>query len=648
MTRAAARAARASIDDDARQANLASPAECFALSERARSEMRPQSAVVFACKAVGVLPDALTAAAAQGHALGLALGEAGHTSAAYEVLGRVPGVPAATSRAVYAALLGAEPEAVRLLCEAAKALPGSLSRANKVHLARHHWLYGDLETAAQLAAEAASDRGKGCESTSVDGALMQAETDAALYAEEAWPGQGGRRPACAAASGGAEVWLQRGHEKLAAVIKRDVHCVRAHALHAELYLEAALHGRILRRPAKARAAAGRMEGRDGGSCDDEIRALCRMHGLDADKLDEPAERLRVIEAHRTEVLDAGGPDATAEADELGKLHEYQMRQLGQRCTTGAAGPGALVGEALAGAGVSVPDALVQAGLAAVEAALRVESVRHAPIVLLLKGRLLLLCGQPADALVPLNACMALLEPKAAWRQQTEAAVAAVYGGAALSTSRPGKESGAASAAPIPSAQATAPTGAAGGPAAVATGPPLPLPARCAVTPARMMATAHNVDYCTAALYTGLAAAVAGVEWRHACTPLSLALAAAPTAEEAAAVAAAGGGGGGLLARHGSGSVLNPVSPHTPQVPAQRERARLRRPLLESVRIRRCPAPMRRIFTGRLASWRRVSYRRGSPRPQPPHVSLGWRLPRHCSAQSDRKRRVRVRFVSSKS
>lgn len=82
---------------------------------------------------------------------------------------------------------------------------------------------------------------------------------------------------------------------------------------------------------------------------------------------------------------------------------------------------AVVGELLAR---SCDETLV-AGLGAVESALKVDAARYSPAVLLLKGRLLSLSGKPADALVPLNACLALLEPHAAWRRSAAAAAAGV-------------------------------------------------------------------------------------------------------------------------------------------------------------------------------------------------------------------------------
>ena len=67
----------------------------------------------------------------------------------------------------------------------------------------------------------------------------------------------------------------------------------------------------------------------GSTCSeqDEIYALMRMAGVAESKLNDPATALRVIEQQRRRVVEAGGAMAADEADELARLHEWQMRAL---------------------------------------------------------------------------------------------------------------------------------------------------------------------------------------------------------------------------------------------------------------------------------------------------------------------------------
>lgn len=485
-------------------------------------------------------------------ALALALGEAGYACSAVHLLRRTRGVHAASLCAGYQAMLRATREEIAAACAAARALPGSLSRANKVHAARNHWLLGEIEKAAELAAEAANDRSSGAEGRAIEGGLLQAEIDGAMYAAEAWPEQTACSRADVPFAGGPAARLQLACQKLAALLKRDVNCVRAHALKAELCLESVLYQRLLRTVTGAVIdGSACTQGADGhdGSRDDEIRALCVVHGLSAAKTDSPAERLRVIEAHRKQVLAEGRPGAMAEADELSKLHEYQMSRLGLSVDRPPGAKPLAGGASVVGAAPAADEDLVT-GLTAIDAALRVEEARHAPAVLLLKGRLLLLAGQPAEALVPLNACLALIEPTAHWRQ---VAVAAAARAAATSDAVMGADTAAKS------------------DCAAVSPPPADAVDVVALSPSMMMGTAHAVDFETAALYAGLAAADSGVPWEHVSAALVHAMRAAPTQLEATTAAGrAHEHAGGLLARHGCRSPLCPDLPRAACVVAEGE------------------------------------------------------------------------------
>lgn len=55
-----------------------------------------------------------------------------------------------------------------------------------------------------------------------------------------------------------------------------------------------------------------------------------MSGVPESKLDDAATALRCIEQQRRRLLESSGPHAASEAEELSKLHEWQMGALGRR------------------------------------------------------------------------------------------------------------------------------------------------------------------------------------------------------------------------------------------------------------------------------------------------------------------------------
>ena len=255
-----------------------------------------------------------------------------------------------------------------------------------------------------------------------------------MYAEAAWPQCKASRPERIQDKEKPDgvdlaVWrLQRGIDAARAHGKRVPQCVGASALAAEMLLECLLYRQMLMPKSKAASspaessssgdpvAAASHDDDDDSTCSEkeEIRALMLMAGVkSAKQLDDPATALRIIEQQRRKVVEMGGPHAASEAEELAKLHEWQMGALGRsrRLTVGLSTASSSRGDAAG----SISEAA--AAIELCEGVMKtVETAASSPSFCLLRGRLLLTTGNAADAVPPLAAAVTLLAPDAAWRR----------------------------------------------------------------------------------------------------------------------------------------------------------------------------------------------------------------------------------------
>ena len=148
---------------------------------------------------------------------------------------------------------------------------------------------------------------------------------------------------------------------------------------------------------------------------------------------DPATALRVIEQQRKRVVESGGPLAATEAEELAKLHEWQMNALGRSrrlAVTAWLAAGDSHGNEAAMSEGSVALGILEATVK------HVVSAASSPDLCLLRGRLLLSTGHASDAIAPLGAAVTLLAPSAIWRSGISRILAVSSTGA---TSAPGTD-----------------------------------------------------------------------------------------------------------------------------------------------------------------------------------------------------------------
>lgn len=430
-TRKAAENARKSLDDDSRKAALAKGEDALKMADQALWEGRMQRAVIFAAKAMqGLPPDKVDARCT----IAEALLEAGQTAQAKS--GYLEASKQAGAKGSIRAVAGVTAALVQGGCTRAELEQASdewvkrtIPKASRIELAKLHLLRGSYDEAVAVATECSAAAKPG-EPVLGRALLLGAECQVGMYAEAAWGRARAERPddkKKPATSTLAEWRLSRAREELSALIKKDPNSVRGHARMAELKLEELLYTRLLKPlPEEERGGSGADDfstAADNSSQADEIRALMRMDGVAESKLGDAGEALRVLERRRKMVRELGGAGAMDEAEELGRLHEWQMRQLKGSGGNGGSNSGG-GSEAGVAAASEAAEQLLGEALESCDLALRNDAARCAPALLLLRARLLVLRRQAADALVPANAAFALLAPMAAWRKTALAASSA--------------------------------------------------------------------------------------------------------------------------------------------------------------------------------------------------------------------------------
>ena len=427
-TRAQKAAVRA-LEEDGRKAALNSAEENLKAARAAVQHRRFPSALTFALKAVD--KNGEEAYEVIGEAL-LELGLAGAAKVAFERSTRRP--RAAVGRARAMAVLHHSMAEVNAAGEAARKQCSSPEK-HRLELARLEAVAGRFdsahETALLVTLQAGLQPGAAEQN---EAALIGSEMELAMYAEAAWPqcamGRPDRRHDGDKPDALVDLpmWrLQRGIEAAHSHGTRIPQCVGASVLAAEMLLECQLYREMLmpRAPRSSRdgssAPITATAGDSGGVAStepeqDEIHAIMRMAGVTENKLGDPATALRVIEQQRRKVIDCGGPMAASEAEDLARLHDWQMAAIGRARHLAVAG--ALLRGQQGGASGAPASATTEVGgaLEICNTVLkRVEVAASCPELCLLRGRLLLSVGQPFDAIAPLTAASTLLAPDAAWR-----------------------------------------------------------------------------------------------------------------------------------------------------------------------------------------------------------------------------------------
>jgi hypothetical protein len=335
-------------------------------------------------------------------------------------------IRAAVGLAAAHARRGLDPSAAIAASEAAvKAYNSPLTQ--KYDLSRAHLLAGALDEALQVSTEVMGPGGrplKAGDALLSHSVQLTAEVEAACYAEAAWPADAAVRPERTAEKKGlpagadpASWWLGRARDRLRTLLKKEPSSLltaRARLLLAQLCLEARLHlGLLLAVPLPV-ARGSKVSGSAERAMEaDEVRAIMEAQGIPAAKISDPAEALRAIERKRKDVLASGG--GGSEADELARLHEWTLDQVGAARSAGSAGASKPAG-ASAAAREDPLAALAVEALEHAEGALAAhQDARCAPGALLVKGRALLALERSAEAIGPLSSACALLAADAPWR-----------------------------------------------------------------------------------------------------------------------------------------------------------------------------------------------------------------------------------------
>ena len=418
-------AANRALDSDIRKAATSTADENIKAALVAVQHRRLPSAVAFALKACEKQH-------ADGHTLiGEALLDLGMPAVAEAVLAKAnnsKGDPRlAVARIAALMALHRQTAEVRAACDEARKLCTASEKQHGLELARLQAFSGSPDEACENARLVAQGLQPG-DGRLNSAALLASECELQMYAEAAWPQCAAFRPDRhrdkeKPAAVDLPTWrLQRGIEAAHAHVKRVPQCVGASVLAAEMLLEGELYRDMWRPEAEQRGGGGGGDASGGGGGEEssaereEIRALMLMSGVTDDKMDDPMTALRVIERQRRRVVDSGGPHAMVEADELSKLHEWQMNAIARSRHLAAAAVLSTASKSDSSSSVGKMMSEAEAALGLCEAALKnVDGARSSPDLCLLRGRLHLHLGQPFDATAPLAAASTLLAPEAAWQ-----------------------------------------------------------------------------------------------------------------------------------------------------------------------------------------------------------------------------------------